>query len=224
MLLDVFDGAVRKIIVNVFVRRRILRQRAGLVPRGEELARRVLSRWSRVVPPANDEIETMVLGNVGRMPHVPLAEKRRRIAGILHRLAQRIVIQGEVVKRRGSGRALIRTRGGLLFVLRAPTGVPRGRGKSNPRRILAGHDACPGGTTKRIGRVGIREAHATCRQPVHVGCLVERAAVTPRILPAEVVDHDKKHIWSVRERTSDHQQTTQNTQSNPFQSQPILPG
>ena len=64
----------------------------------------------------------------------------------------------------------------------------------DPRRILAGHDARARRRTNAARRVSRGEAHPAFRQPVEHRRLVELAAITAEIHPAEIIGQNKDDV------------------------------
>src|SRR5207247_9699558 len=81
-----------------------------------------------------------------------------------------------------------------------------GRQTGNPisdvqtRGISAGQQCGPRWRTYRAGGIGLREFHPVTREPINVRRLVEVAAVTRQIGPAQIIGQDQDDVrwgrWS----------------------------
>ena len=46
---------------------------------------------------ANHQVKAIAFRDVGRIPQMPFAEKGGAVAGVLHGLAQRVVVLGKII-------------------------------------------------------------------------------------------------------------------------------
>ena len=129
------------------------------------------------------------------MAEVPLAEVRRRIAGSLQRLGDRMVVGLEAGDALGDEYAdftvLVIAEAFLELHHRE---MADGRGDAGTGRVLAGQDARACRRTERARGISLRQADAAGGQAVEVGRLMILAAEAGEVAAAEVVGQDQDDV------------------------------
>ena len=129
------------------------------------------------------DLEALVLGpELGGRPQVPLPQKSGAVTVSGECLGQGHLAQRHAINQRCRQESPA-----------SPSNEPVRR--VHARRITPGHDAEPGGTTNRVGRVAVGKSHAGRRQPIHIGCLVKGPGIVgPNIHVTKVIDQHENNI------------------------------
>ena len=155
-------------------------ERGDLV--GGEVARRLTAVGAGAV-----DVEALLLGAMVGAAEMPLADRRRRIAGFRKTLGHRHRFE----------RQMLLPIGDLQFGLRVfMAGDPVG--EVEPGRRLPGHERRTCRRADGAGGVAGREADPGGGEPIDVGRLVKTAPLTAEVESAEIVDKDHDHVGGSR--------------------------
>ena len=155
-------------------------ERGDLV--GGEVARRLTA-----VGAGDVDVEALLLGAMVGAAEMPLADRRRRIAGFRKTLGHRHRFE----------RQMLLPIGDLQFGLRVfMAGDPVG--EVEPGRRLPGHERRTCRRADGAGGVAGREADPGGGEPINVGRGVKTAPLTAEVESAEIVDEDHDHVGGSR--------------------------
>src|SRR6185369_154072 len=130
------------------------------------------------------DIETLLFGKKAFAAEVPFANESSPVAGLLQGLGEGNFLQRQLADDARPFQLLIRTIGAP----REPIGEAKAGG------IFPRENTRASWRTDGARGVGLGESHGAGREPVEVGRLVEAAAVTPKVAPAQIIRQDENNV------------------------------
>ena len=139
--------------------------------------------WSGFLRPGNVQVEAVVRRPVARPAEMPLADARRRVAGRMESVGDRLFFQRQVLGPIGHQQ---------LGITGHRAGNPVG--DVQPGGILAGQQGRPRRRTNSTGRIVLREPHPFLGQPVEARRFIQIASEAAQIGPAQVIGENEHDI------------------------------
>jgi hypothetical protein len=153
------------------------------------------------------DIETLLFGKKAFAAEVPFANESSPVAGLFQCLGEGNLLQRQLADDARPFQLLIRT----IAAPRQPIGEAKAGG------IFPRENTRASWRTDGARGVGLGESHGAGRETVEVGGLVEGAAVTPKVAPAQIIRQDENNVGPMGfgwRGQSQHREADQNQEEN----------